>query len=341
MLIHRARVVFRFLAPLLAGVVGATCAAAASAAYPKINLAAGYEVDPSWPQKPPEIKWRYVTGVAVDAQDRVWVLNALAPQVQVYGTDGKPRASWSGDFKSPHSIRLDCDGNVWIADYGRHIVQKFSPTGAALLTLGTPDQPGCDASHFNRPTDAAISPQGDVFVADGYGNNRVVHFDAQGRFRKSWGKLGVEAGELSQPHHIVMDSQGRLYVAERNNCRIQVFDQNGRSLAQWRNLLNPWCLWITPRDEILACGTSPARWTARHNLGNPPHDALVMMFNTDGRVLELSMFPLAKPGSQRPGELDWLHGIAADSKGNLYLSDVADDSPAHRVQKFTRLPAER
>ena len=319
-----------------------TDVAMAQSRYPKVNLAVGYQVDPNWPRKPAEIQWRYVTGVAVDARDRVWVLNAIKPQVQVYAADGQFLASWGADdFKNPHSLRLDRDGNLWITDYGAHVVRKFTPEGKLLLTLGTLNVSGCDETHFGRPTDAVIAPNGDVFVTDGYTNNRVVHFDAGGKFVKAWGELGVEAGQLSQPHHIVMDSQGRLYVAERNNCRIQIFDRSGKSLAQWRNLVNPWCLWMTPQDEILVCGTSPARWTERGNLGNPPHDAMVMKFNPDGRALELWMFPLCKGGSQAPGEIDWLHGIAADSKGDLYLSDVADDSPSHRVQKFVRLPADR
>jgi len=313
-----------------------------AAGYPKINLAAGYRVDPNWPQKPAEIKWRYITGVAVDMQDRVWVLNEIKPQVQVYAADGKFLDSWGSDeFSHPHSLRLDREGNLWITDYGAHFVRKFSPKGKVLLTLGTLNKAGCDQTHFGRPTDCVIALNGDVFVTDGYTNNPVVHFDASGRFVKSWGTLGVEAGQLSQPHHIAMDSQGRLYVAERNNCRIQIFDQSGKSLAQWRNLINPWCLWITPQDEILVSGSSPARWTQRGNLGNPPHDAMVMKFNTDGRALELWTFPLCKPGTMEPGELDWIHAMAADSKGNLYLGDVADNSPAHRVQKFIRLPAER
>jgi len=316
--------------------------ASAVAQYPKINLAVGYKVDPSWPQKPADFQWRYVTGVAVDSKDRVWMINQLDPPVQVYDRDGKLVDSWgSGYFKAPHFLRIDHAGNVWVADYRQHVVQKFSPKGQPLLTLGTPNAAGADETHLNGPTDVAISPKGDVFVSDGYGNNRIVHFDSQGRFVKSWGKLGVAAGELSQPHSLVMDSKGRLYVAERNNCRIQVFDQEGKSLAQWRNLVNPWGLWITPRDEVLVCGSSPARWRELSNLGNPPSDQLVAKFDTDGRALELWVFPLAKPGELTPGEIDWVHGIAADSQGNLYLGDVADDSKSHRVQKFTRLAAER
>jgi sugar lactone lactonase YvrE len=313
-----------------------------AAGYPKTNLAVGYAVDPDWPQKPPEITWRYMAGVAVDSKDQVWTLNAVDPPVQVYDKSGSLIKTWgNGLFKGPHYLRIDHEGNIWIADYSRHVVRKFTPDGEVLLTLGTMDEPGDDDLHLSGPTDMAISPAGDVFVTDGYGNNRVVHYDAQGRFVKTWGKLGVDAGDLSQPHSIAMDSQGRLYVAERNNARIQLFDQDGNSLAQWRHLINPWGIWISPRDEIYVCGSAPARWTERGNLGNPPTDQLLIKFDTTGRALELSVFPMVQNGKMETGKLDWVHGIAVDSEGNLYLSDVADDSPAHRVQKFSRLPAER
>ena len=314
----------------------------AQSRYPQGNLTAGYKVDPSWPKKPGAVRWRYVTGVAVDDRDRVWTLNAVAPQVQVYDADGKLLDAWGGDFfKSPHYLRLDHEGNVWAADYGLHVVRKFSPKGKILLTLGTPGAAGADETHLSGPTDMAVTRAGDVFVTDGYGNNRVVHFDARGKFVKAWGKLGQGAGELSQPHSIALDSKGRLYVAERNNCRVQVFDQDGKSLAQWRHLINPWGLWVTPKDEVLVCGSTPARWSGRGNLGNPPSDQIVMKFDTDGRAKELWLFPLAEAGKLVPGHLDWVHGLAADSKGNLYLGDVADDSKAHRVQKFLRLEADR
>jgi hypothetical protein len=334
--------------PALAGWAAAlACALAAPSAvaqpaYPKVSLAVGYKVDPGWPDASKGAdRVRVVTGVAVDRKDRVWVVNTLDPPVRVFSPDGKLLNAWGeGRFKNPHFLRVDPEGNVWVADYGLHVVRKFTEAGELLLTLGTPGEPGEDASHFFRPTDIAFVPGGDLFVSDGYGNNRVVRFDARGKFVKAWGKLGVKAGELSQPHSIVSDSKGRLYVAERNNCRIQVFDQDGRSLAQWRNLINPWGLWISPRDEILVCGSSPARWGPAANLGNPPRDQLVMKFDTDGRVHEVWAFELCQHGERAPGCLDWAHGIAADSKGNLYLGDVADKSPSHRVQKFLRLEPE-
>jgi hypothetical protein len=310
--------------------------------YPKINLATGYEVVPDWPKKPEHIAWRYMTGVAVDAEDRIWTFNATDPPVQVYDREGNLLDSWgSGEFKAPHFIRIDPEGNVWTADYRRHIVRKHTPEGKLLLTLGTPDMPGGDEDHLNMPTDMAITASGEIFVTDGYGNNRIVHFDKEGKFIKSWGGLGIGPGMLSQPHSIAIDSQGLLYVAERNNCRIQVFDQEGNSLAQWRDLINPWGIWITPQDEIYVCGSTPARWTEKWgNLGNPPHDQILMRFDTEGNVKQVWGFPLAHEGELIPGHLDWVHGIAVDSHGDLYLGDVADNSRSHRVQKFQRLEPE-
>lgn len=326
----------------VAMLLAALAAADAYGQYPKINLAVGYRVDPKWPHKIEGRPWRYVTGAAVDARDQVWLVNQLAPQVQVFDKSGKFLGGWGeGYFKAPHFLRIDHDGNVWVADFKRHIVQKFSPDGERLLVLGTEDSAGNDASHFNGPTDIAIAENGDAFITDGYGNDRVVHFDREGKFIKSWGQRGVRAGELSQPHSIAIDSQGRLYVAERNNCRIQIFDTNGKSLGQWRNLVNPWGLCITPRDELYVCGSSPKRWTDAGNLGNPPTDQLVMKFDTDGKVLEHWTFPLATAGKLAPGEIDWVHAIAVDSQGNLYLGDVADESLEHRLQKFERLAAEQ
>lgn len=310
--------------------------------YPKVNLAVGYEVQADWPKRPENIKWRYVTGVAVDKNDNVWIINAQDPPVQVYDREGNFLDAWgTGQFVLPHFLRIDHEGNVWAADFRHHTVRKFTPKGELLLTLGVPNEAGDDERHLNGPTDMAITPSGEIFVTDGYGNNRILHFSADGKLIKTWGGLGVNAGQLSQPHSIVVDSKGLLYVAERNNCRIQVFDQNGNSLAQWRNLVNPWGLCLTGEDELFVCGSSPKRWTELGNLGNPPTDQLVFKLSTQGVAQELWTFPLCRPGEQLPGHLDWVHGIGVDSQGDLYLSDVADESASHRVQKFKRLPAER
>jgi hypothetical protein len=310
--------------------------------YPKVNLANGYVVDPSWPKRPDTMKWRFMTGVAVDKLDQVWTLNALDPPVQVYDHAGNLVTSWgSGEFKNPHFLRIDVDGNIWTADFGRHIVRKHSPKGENLSTLGTPDVPGDGETHLNMPTDMAVAADGSVFVTDGYGNNRVVHYDHEGKFIGSWGRMGVGPGELSQPHAIAIDSKGLVYVCERNNCRIQIFEQSGNPVGEWRNIVNPWAIWISPSDEIYVFGSTPARWVNRGNLGNPPSDQILIKFDRDGRVQEQWAFPLVQDAKWSPGQLDWGHGLGVDSKGNIYIGDVADESPEHRVQKFIRLNADR
>ena len=292
----------------------------------------GFQVDPAWPKKPATVTWGDVPGVAVDAKDNVWIFTRHAPNLQIYSPDGQLLKTWPDlEHKSAHHLKFDGAGNVWMADVGLHTVRKFSPDGKLLLTLGTPGVEGVDESHFNKPTDMAIAPSGDIFVSDGYGNNRVVHFDKDGKFVKAWGKLGAGPGEFNLPHAIAMDSKGRLYVADRSNARIQVFDQKGTFLEQWRNLIVPWGLWMTPQDELWACGSSP---TVHHNAqgmtGIPPHDQVLIRFDPSGKVLQLWCPKLGVEGQEKPGETDWVHGVAMDSKGNLFVGDIK----GKRVQKF-------
>ncbi len=305
--------------------------------YPKVNMAFGYRVDPDWPARPLPAKWGGVSGVAVDARDQVWILNRGKMPVQAFSREGRLVEAWGeGLFEGPHGLGLDRQGNPWITDADLHVVQKFTPKGELLLTLGTRGEPGEDERHFNRPTDIAVASDGSIFITDGYANNRVVQFDDQGRFVKTWGRLGSGPGEFSVPHAAALDSQGRLYVCDRNNVRVQVFDRQGAFVADWRNLLVPWGIWITPTDEVFVCGSSPMRWGEEAALGSPPKDQLVMKFSTDGRLRELWTFPAGLEGREKPGELNWVHGIAVDSHGDLYLGDVK----GCRVQKFIRLGIE-
>jgi len=302
--------------------------------YPHVDLSIAYEVDPSWPQRPAEMQWAEMSGIAVDRHNHVWLFTRATPPVQVYDTSGKLVRAWGTEtIGRAHLLRFDRDGNVWVSDVAHHTVMQFTPEGKLLKTIGTPDQPGCDQTHLNKPTDVAIAANGDLFISDGYGNNRVVHLDRNGRFIKEWGKLGSGPGEFSLPHSIVMDSQGRLYVADRNNARIQVFDVAGRFLAEWRNVMVPWCITITKDDHLWVTGSSPMVWRPEDkNLGCPPKDQMVVRFDTSGRVLQLWTFPLGEEGKEQPGQLNWIHAIGVDSQGNLYLGDIR----GRRAQKFVR-----
>ncbi|MFG0263404.1 MAG: peptidyl-alpha-hydroxyglycine alpha-amidating lyase family protein [Novipirellula sp. JB048] len=296
--------------------------------YPRVNPAPWYRVDPSWPQKPDQFTWQAVPAVAVDQHDHVYVFTRAKPPIQVYTTDGKLVRSWGEDtIESAHHLKIDDEGNVWVADIGLHVIRKFSPEGKVLLTIGTPGVSGDDQTHLDKPTDMAIAANGDVFVSDGYGNNRVVHFDAKGNFIKAWGSLGTGPDQFSLPHAMAIDSAGRLYVGDRNNARVMIYDQQGTLLDSWEHVIVPWGFWVTAEDHIWVCGASPMPWMndpayPGAPLSCPPKDQVLMKFNRHGKVLQLWTIPKGEDGQEQPGEVNWLHGMALDSQGNIYVGDI-------------------
>lgn len=203
---------------------------------------------------------------------------------------------------------------------------KCSPEGKVLLVLGTYGEIGEDETHFGEPNDMEITPEGDVFIADGERNFRIVHFDKDGNFIKAWGKRGTGPGEFEVPHAIVIDSKGLLYVADRGNSRVQIFDQDGNFIDQWPNIIVPFDLWIDSEDNVWVCGYGPLRTKSKYHLPKT-EDQLVMKFNSQGRVLLNWTFTLGA----KPGELDVVHGMALDSKGNVYTAEHGN-----RMQKFVR-----
>ncbi len=327
-------------AALLWTVCGPAMAWAQFPSYARTPTIVEYDVDPAWPQRPSHVSAKgWVSGLDIDAQGNIWFVRKGPDPVQVYTPAGKFVRTWGrGRFVNPHQLRIDPEGNVWIADFGLHVVQKFTPEGKLLLTLGVRGKKGNDEKHLNMPTDMAITAAGDIFVTDGYGNRRVVHFDKHGRFVKAWGRYGSGPGEFILPHAIVVDSRGRLYVADRNSARIQVFDQQGRFLEQWANVVMPWGLWINQRDELWVCGSTP-HWWMRHGRYPEYKDQVLVRFSRQGRVLQLWSLPLGDIGPDKnrpdlsrlkPGEVVGVHCIAQDAQGNLYVGDIY----GQRCQKF-------
>jgi len=313
--------------------------------YPRKDAAIGYKVDTDWPKEKPPAEWGFMSSVAIGPDRNVWTLNRGQIPVQVFSPEGKLITSWGqgGLFKNPHTIRFDKSGGLWIVDTGTQTVRKFSLDGKVLMTIGVPNEAGADQTHMNQPNDVAFSSRGDIYVSDGYGNDRVVVFDKSGKYIRSWGKLGTGPGEFSQPHSVVLDSKDRVYVADRNNARIQVFDAKGKYLTEWQNIVTPWALEITAADEIYVCGSSPMLWSevpaTQAALATPPKDEFFMKLDTEGRLKRLWVIPKGENDKEKPGEVSWIHSIAVASDGTVYLGEVQGKRPRKFVLAGAR-PAE-
>src|SRR5579862_4911841 len=316
--------------PVLAGLMSAASLAPAQPAphlppYPRVDTALGYKADPDWPQeRVPGGEWAAMSSVAIAPDGNVWTFNRGKIPVQVFTPAGKLVKYWGQDglFKNPHTVRFDNAGNLWMVDTGTHTVRKFSLDGKVLMTIGTPNEAGADQTHLNQPNDVAVAANGDIYVSDGYGNDRVIVFDKHGRYVRAWGKLGTGPGEFSQPHSLVLDSHGRVYVADRNNVRIQVFDSQGKYLTEWKNIVTPWAMEVTKDDEIWVCGSSPMLWSEvsprAAALATPPKDQVVMKLDTEGRLKQMWVVPKGENGKEKPGDLNWVHSMSVGPDGSLY-----------------------
>jgi DNA-binding beta-propeller fold protein YncE len=194
-----------------------------------------------------------VSAVSVSASGEVYVFHRgpSADPVLIFDAQGRYLRSWGrGAFAVPHGMRIDRAGNVWTTDVGSHLVQKFTPDGRPLLTLGKKAQPGNTRDMFNKPTDIAFASNGDFYVADGYGNRRIMKFSSAGKLLFEFGKPGTGPGEFNVPHSIALDSAGNVYVSDRENNRIQIFSRDGKFLRQWTHLGSTQNLFMTPKDEL-------------------------------------------------------------------------------------------
>jgi DNA-binding beta-propeller fold protein YncE len=288
-----------------------------------------------WPQParsaagtPTTWSFGQVPGVAIKKDGRVLVLHRGAQPVMEFDAAGKFIRAWGEGMFSEgkvmqvgphraagaslysavygpagchncgvHSIRVDPQGNLWIVDATAHMVYKTDDNGKILMSLGTRGKAGIDQRTFNLPTDVAFAPNGDLYVSDGYANPRVVRFSRDGKYLAEWGKRGNGPGEFQLPHNLVIDAQGRVYVTDRDNKRVEVFDANGKFLKEWSTDAGVSTLSMTKDQQIWAGG---------------------VLRDLDGKALA----KLPEPGG---------HGTAVSEAGDVYLAQLSGV-----VQKFVK-----
>jgi DNA-binding beta-propeller fold protein YncE len=198
-----------------------------------------FDVEPDWLRPPDGMTIGPVTAVAAGDDGRVYVCHRLQPTVLIVNSAGAVTGALGKDsITDPHGIATDERGNVYVADRDRHVVLIFDADGRLIQELGTRDRAAAEGP-FNHPTDVAVAQDGTIFVADGYGNSRVHVFSSDGRYSRSWGAHGRGPGQFRVPHGIAVDTEGRVFVADRENDRVQVFDSDGKVLSVWDGFRGP------------------------------------------------------------------------------------------------------
>ncbi|MFW6199724.1 MAG: peptidyl-alpha-hydroxyglycine alpha-amidating lyase family protein [Gemmatimonadota bacterium] len=294
-----------------------------------------------WGELPGDREWGNVSAVhdGPDGQ-RIWVaercganscLGSDVDPVLEFDPDGNVQGSFGADlFVRPHGIFVDDEGNVWIADdQGAdeddlvefpdaddkgHRVIKFSPEGEILMTLGTPGEAGDPPTHLTRPSDVVVADNGDIFVAEGHSNDtppaRISKFSSDGTFIESWGTLGSEPGQFRTAHALALDTQGRLFVADRGNNRIQIFSQDGEFLDAWDQFGRPNDVFIDENDVMYVVDAQSDEET------NPGMRRGVYIGITDDG--EVTAFLPADPEYNPSGS----EGLALDEDGHLYVGEI-------------------
>ncbi len=300
-----------------------------------------YELLEGWAKCPAEWSFIDVSGISLDAQGRLFVFNRSEHPVALFDREGNFLQWWGeGLFQRPHGSFVAPDGSIYCTDDGNHTVRKFTPDGKILLTLGKENEPSDSgyqrkdnlqeslatikrgAPPFNRPTGVAVSPSGVIFVSDGYGNARVHKFTADGKLLLSWGEPGTAPGQFRLPHSVCIDRRGWVWVADRENSRLQIFTPDGKFVDEWTDLSRPTDIFIDANDIVYV-----SELTRR-----------VSIFTMKGKLL-------ARWGNGGPIKADDLfiapHAIAVDMRGDLYVGDVAMtigkmDRGCRTLQKFVR-----
>jgi len=288
-----------------------------------------YERVDGWMKLPEYFVTGDVVDVATDSQDRVFVFCRGNHPVLIFDSDGNFVSCWGEThFRMPHGIFIDADDNVYLVDSQLHTVDKFTPGGELLMRLPlepsymeygwTP--PLIMRAPFNQPTGVAQAPSGDLFVSDGYANFLVHRFSAQGELLKTWGEPGNGPSQFALPHNIGVDRQGTVYVCDRENDRIQLFDADGELITMWTGLNYPADVYIDNDQDIIYVA----------EIGGPTNQPRISIRDLKGNVLS----SWEGRESEGKGVLGGAHGIWVDSRGDIYEGEIVHNP---RLQKFAKV----
>lgn len=298
-----------------------------------------YTLDKDWPDLSNKYNLGTPAGLGLNSKGniivfhrsgRVWETNPISnlPVIkentisEIDSESGEILNSWGkGLFVMPHGLEVDNQDNIWVTDCGLHQVFKFDSNGNLLMTLGEARVSGNDSEHFNLPTDIAVTADGSFYVSDGYGNSRVIKFSKEGDYLFEWGKLGNEKGEFKIPHGIDLDNEGNVYVADRENNRIQKFDSKGKFITLWQNQVT---------DQLYSVTID------KHNNHLFGIDYFIV-YNKVVKGSDIFRFDLdanlqvqfGRSGHYE-GSVTRYHDIQIDKEGSIYVGDIL----GNRIQKF-------
>jgi DNA-binding beta-propeller fold protein YncE len=296
------RTILYLVLPFCGGMLGVAPSAKAADFEPVVDF---LKVPQGWTLGP-------CSAVDVSGKGEIYLFHRGPHPVICFDGEGKYLRSWGDDvIQTAHGLRIDRDDNIWVTDIGQHRVLKFDAGGKLLLSLGN-GKPGTGLDQFDRPTDIAFGPRGELFVSDGYGNSRVMKFSPTGGFIKYWGKPGSGPGEFNLPHAIVLDAQGRVLVGDRENKRIQVFDQEGKLLDIWEGFA-PFGL-AFDKEGILFVADGYANQ--------------ILRLDAAGKVQQR----IGKQGKS-PGEFELPHMLAVDAAGNLLVTEINGKRAQRLIRK--------
>ena len=300
-----------------------------------------YELVDGWAKLPEGWSFLDVGGISIDSQDKLYILNRSEQPIMIFDREGNLLNSWGeGFFNRAHGSCIGLDGSLYCTDDRNHIVAKFTPEGKLLMTLGTKGQASDtgyirtfdsweslariqrSAPPFNRPTGVAVTPSGEIYIADGYGNARIHKFTSDGKLLFSWGEPGGAPGQFRLPHNIWLDKQERVWIADRENSRIQIFSAQGEFITEWTDVIRPTDVFIDDEETVYVSELC----------------LRVSIFAADGKLL-------ARWGNEGKDKETALfhapHAIAVDSRGDLYVGEVSMtsagvDKGSRTIQKFAR-----